>query len=74
MQVADAGGPGGGPSWRVVLLQLLSDQGVGGLWRGVIPRMMSSAMWGTAMVSTYEFLKRSCLLPEDEDAVGKLAA
>jgi hypothetical protein len=34
-----------------------------GLLRGVAPRMASSAMWGTAMVSVYEFLKRLCALP-----------
>jgi hypothetical protein len=30
--------------------------------------MASSALWGTAMVSTYEFLKRTCQISPEEEA------
>ena len=43
--------------------QLIQQDGVRGLWRGVGPRMLSAMLWGTCMVSTYEFLKRSCVRP-----------
>jgi solute carrier family 25 protein 44 len=52
------------PTWLGTLRQLLAQEGPRGLLRGVAPRMASSAAWGTAMVSTYEFLKRLCKLPE----------
>lgn len=48
------------PTWGFILRELLAEEGVRGLMRGVAPRMASSAMWGTAMVSVYEFLKRLC--------------
>lgn len=47
-----------------MLRGLLREDGARGLLRGSAPRMASSALWGTAMVSTYEFLKRICALPE----------
>jgi hypothetical protein len=37
-------------SWRAVLAELLREEGPSGLLRGAAPRMLSSAMWGTAMV------------------------
>lgn len=52
------------PRWGEVLRGLLREDGARGLLRGSAPRMASSALWGTAMVSTYEFLKRICALPE----------
>lgn len=48
------------PTWSHLLRELLQEEGMRGLMRGVAPRMASSAMWGTCMVSVYEFLKRSC--------------
>lgn len=51
------------PSWRSLFRELLAEEGLSGLMRGVAPRMASSAMWGTAMVSVYEFLKRLCAQP-----------
>ncbi len=38
-----------------------------GLWRGVGPRLLSSMLWGSAMVNSYEWLKRYCVLPESGD-------
>lgn len=64
LQVADAV-DGVVPRWSGVLRELLVEEGPRGLLRGVVPRMASSAMWGTCMVTTYEFLKRICALPED---------
>lgn len=62
-QVAE---PVGGvvPTWGALLRELLAEEGVRGLMRGVAPRMANSAMWGTAMVSVYEFLKRLCAQPD----------
>jgi solute carrier family 25 protein 44 len=50
-----------------VLRELLLEEGPRGLLRGVVPRMASSCLWGTCMVSAYEFLKRICALPEPEE-------
>lgn len=52
------------PSFRQALKHILDTEGLPGLFRGVVPRMASNALWGTAMVSTYEFLKRICALPD----------
>ncbi len=62
VQVAEAVN-GKVPTWGFILRELLAEEGVRGLMRGVAPRMASSAMWGTAMVSVYEFLKRLCAQP-----------
>ncbi len=60
------------PTFRGILGQLLAQEGAGGLVRGVFPRMFNSALWGTAMMSTYEFLKRTCQVPVEE-AVAEAA-
>jgi hypothetical protein len=62
-QLAEVSAGGVAPSWRAVAGALLAEEGLAGMWRGVAPRMVSSACWGTAMVSGYEFLKRICALP-----------
>lgn len=38
--------------------ELIREEGLSGFMRGVVPRMLSTALWGTAMVTAYEFLKR----------------
>lgn len=60
--------PGEGikPTWRNTASGLLKTEGMAGFFRGVAPRMVSSSIWGTAMVTTYEFLKRLCMLPPEE--------
>jgi solute carrier family 25, member 44 len=40
--------------------RLYKREGLAGFWRGSIPRMLNVALWGTCMVSAYEFLKRAC--------------
>eukprot|EP00216_Chloropicon_sp_CCMP2111_P000105 CAMPEP_0198239054 /NCGR_PEP_ID=MMETSP1446-20131203/4577_1 /TAXON_ID=1461542 ORGANISM="Unidentified sp, Strain CCMP2111" /NCGR_SAMPLE_ID=MMETSP1446 /ASSEMBLY_ACC=CAM_ASM_001112 /LENGTH=334 /DNA_ID=CAMNT_0043921597 /DNA_START=476 /DNA_END=1480 /DNA_ORIENTATION=- len=40
---------------------LVKSEGLGGLYRGLFPRMASSALWGSSMVLSYEFLKRNCV-------------
>ncbi|KAL4431627.1 hypothetical protein ABPG77_001469 [Micractinium sp. CCAP 211/92] len=50
-------------TWRGVAAQLAAQEGVGGFFRGVAPRMASSAIWGTVMVTSYEWLKRLCSKP-----------
>ncbi|KAL4458943.1 hypothetical protein ABPG75_013808 [Micractinium tetrahymenae] len=53
-------------TWRGVAAQLAAQEGVGGFFRGVAPRMASSAIWGTVMVTSYEWLKRLCSKPAAE--------
>lgn len=53
------------PTWRQVAAQLARQEGVGGFFRGVAPRMASSSIWGTAMVTSYEWLKRLCARPPE---------
>ncbi|KAL6751072.1 mitochondrial carrier domain-containing protein [Haematococcus lacustris] len=43
---------------RSVVQEVLRQDGPLGLFRGVLPRMASAALWGTCMVTVYEFLKR----------------
>ncbi len=45
--------------------KLIAEDGWTGLWRGIAPRCLSAMLWGTMMVSTYEFLKRTCALPAE---------
>ena len=54
------------PTWRGTAASLLRAEGPSGFLRGVAPRMVSTSIWGTAMVTTYEFLKRLCVLPDPE--------
>ena len=55
------------PSFRAIAQQLLAEEGPKALLRGVAPRITSTALWGTSMVTAYEFLKRICLKPEYAD-------
>ena len=68
VQVAPSRPDGSVPSWGEVARGLLAEEGPRGLLRGAVPRMASSALWGTAMVSTYEFLKRISALPPGQQA------
>jgi solute carrier family 25 protein 44 len=47
-------------SWRGTVAELYFKDGARGFFRGVLPRMASASIWGTTMVTTYEFLKRNC--------------
>jgi hypothetical protein len=38
-------------TFREVVQELLREDGPAGFFRGVLPRMASSALWGTAMVT-----------------------
>jgi len=64
VQVAEPDATGAIPSVRQVLRELLAEEGARGLLRGAAPRMASSACWGTAMVTTYNFLKRICAVQD----------
>eukprot|EP01024_Parvocaulis_polyphysoides_P064559 TRINITY_DN7512_c0_g3_i2.p1 TRINITY_DN7512_c0_g3~~TRINITY_DN7512_c0_g3_i2.p1 ORF type:complete len:346 (-),score=46.48 TRINITY_DN7512_c0_g3_i2:187-1224(-) len=48
------------PTILGTIQELVSQSGPRGLFRGVIPRVANTMLWGTCMVSTYEFLKRLC--------------
>ncbi len=59
MQVASLDAAGRQPTWGGTLRTVLSEPaGVRGLFRGAAPRMVSSCVWGTAMLSVYETLVR----------------
>jgi len=67
LQTRDSGSSGTGrgsvaPTWRSTAAELIKNEGPKGLFRGVAPRMVSTSIWGTVMVTTYEFLKRLCML------------
>ena len=68
LQVAIRQQGGQQPSFRAIAQQLLAEEGPKGLARGLAPRITSTALWGTCMVTTYEFLKRICLKPEYANA------
>lgn len=57
IQVASKG-TGEASTVRAVLMEILREDGWRGMFRGAVPRMANAALWGTCMVSTYEFLKR----------------
>jgi solute carrier family 25 protein 44 len=47
-------------TWKGTAADVFNRDGFKGFFRGVVPRMTSTSIWGTAMVTTYEFLKRMC--------------
>jgi len=65
LQVAPLDDAGRAPSLRMIVSQLLHQDGIRGLWRGLLPRMINVSLWGTTMVSAYEFLKRQCVIDSD---------
>jgi Mitochondrial carrier protein len=54
-------------TWDIVV-RLRRREGLRGFWRGSLPRMANAALWGTCMVSAYEFLKRVCAREEALEA------
>eukprot|EP00897_Mesotaenium_endlicherianum_P006687 jgi/Mesen1/6046/ME000308S05239 len=46
------------PRVSQVVRELYAREGVKGFYRGLGPRWASMALWGTCMITTYEFLKR----------------
>ena len=67
LQVANRQQGGQQPSFRAIAQKLIAEEGPKGMLRGVAPRITSTALWSTCMVTTYEFLKRTCLKPEFRD-------
>jgi len=53
-------------TFRGVAAALLREEGARGLVRGLLPRIANVAVWGTCMVSCYEFLKRICVIDEPD--------
>jgi len=51
-------------TWKSTAIDVYTRDGLKGFFRGVVPRMTSTSIWGTAMVTTYEFLKRLCAIEE----------
>jgi len=52
-------------TFREVLRVTVREDGLSGLLRGALPRMANSALWGTCMVSVYEYLKRISVKQEE---------
>ena len=47
------------PSIYTVSKDLLSSNGISGLYRGLLPRIVHISLWGTILSSAYEYLKYS---------------
>jgi hypothetical protein len=62
LQVAGRSPVTAGFSTLDVIQRLYAREGIRGFWRGFVPRMANVALWGTCMVSAYEFLKRTCIM------------
>ena len=63
-----SGQPGGeAHTFSSTARALYREHGAAGFLRGVRPRMTSVSIWGTTMVTTYEFLKRLASNAEEED-------
>jgi solute carrier family 25 protein 44 len=56
--------------WAGVVRSLVAEEGLPGLWRGLAPRILSVALWGTVMVNSYEALKRLAALPPPDRPGG----
>ena len=50
-----------------VVRRVYRREGLAGFWRGFAPRMANVALWGTCMVTAYEFLKRVCVVSPPPD-------
>lgn len=60
LQVADQVPGQQRPGFRKVAAQLWRDEGLRGFTRGMQPRMLNVALWGSCMITCYEYLKRIC--------------
>jgi solute carrier family 25 protein 44 len=69
LQTQAGGGGAGAPraTWLGVARALVAAEGPRGLFRGVAPRCVSAALWGTTMVTAYEQLKRACARPAGDE-------
>jgi hypothetical protein len=48
----------GHPTVRQTVKQLLKEEGWRGFYKGIGPRFLSMSLWGTSMITTYEFLSK----------------
>ncbi|KAG2501014.1 hypothetical protein HYH03_000834 [Edaphochlamys debaryana] len=65
---------GATPSFLEVAKQIAREDGPAGFLRGAVPRMLNASLWGTCMVSVYEYLKRICAKDEEAAATVEAAA
>ncbi|KAF5830215.1 mitochondrial carrier protein-domain-containing protein [Dunaliella salina] len=54
-------------TFRSVITEIVAEDGPFGLFRGVLPRMVNAALWGTCMVTVYEFLRRASRKEPDQE-------
>lgn len=52
------------PTMLGTVQDILKTDGIKGFARGMVPRIANVGLWGTAMVSAYEFLKRNSVRAE----------
>ncbi|WOK99682.1 solute carrier family 25 member 44-like [Canna indica] len=50
---------------RQVIKRLIAEDGWKGFYRGLVPRFFSMSAWGTAMIVSYEYMKRLCAITEE---------
>eukprot|EP00899_Mesostigma_viride_P000834 jgi/Mesvir1/10751/Mv13820-RA.1 len=58
LQVLDVAPGSGPPTFWGTITRLVREEGLRGFTRGFLPRWFNISLWGTSMVTTYEFLKR----------------
>eukprot|EP00271_Cylindrocystis_brebissonii_P003130 TRINITY_DN13887_c0_g1_i1.p1 TRINITY_DN13887_c0_g1~~TRINITY_DN13887_c0_g1_i1.p1 ORF type:complete len:347 (+),score=29.61 TRINITY_DN13887_c0_g1_i1:479-1519(+) len=67
IQVLQTEGGATSPSVSATVRDLLKEHGLKGFYRGLGPRWASMALWGTCMITCYEFLKRLSVKPNLEE-------
>ena len=52
------------PTVRGEVASLFKKEGVWGFYRGLLPRIAASSLFGPCMIVAYEFCKKVCAVPE----------
>ncbi|KAG6552021.1 hypothetical protein Mapa_006327 [Marchantia paleacea] len=55
----------GTPTISQTVKQLIKENGWRGFYKGLVPRFVSMSLWGTSMITSYEFLKRLSVKQEE---------
>ncbi|KAL3682108.1 hypothetical protein R1sor_000130 [Riccia sorocarpa] len=55
----------GTPTVAQTVKQLIKENGYRGFYKGLVPRFVSMSLWGTSMITSYEFLKRLSVKQEE---------
>ena len=60
------------PTVRQTIRTLVAEEGMGGFYKGLGPRWASMALWGTCMITVYEYLSEIGTLGWNRNGVGGL--